>query len=643
MQKPIRVLLFAVLLLAIPLLSSAQTTIEAVLSAPDTTAFPDLQAYLNVWRDDGRFISGLTASDLKIIENGQEIAVNSLEEQFPGVQIAIAINPNPAFSVRDTTGISRYELAVQALQAWIDGQKSREGDVLSLFMTANQSQANLSSYRDLADKLDALPLDHRLSESNFKTLSDAITAAGDQTNGTQRGRAVLFITPEANSDSIAAIDNLTQLAVQQKIRVFVWMITSEAYFESSGAKALEQLTSDTGGQFFAYSGTETFPDPEIYFDPLRHIYSLSYTSLIRTAGDQEISVNVTRPGSESASLPVPFSLTVLPPNPIFVSPPDDIYRSLVPDIEGNLSAERRSPLTQTIDILIEFPDGYSRELVRTTLYMDGQIVAENTKAPFDRFEWSIGNINESGRFTLQVEALDTLGLSSISLDKPVNITVQRMPEGFVPVISQNSPLVVTVVVVLVGAVLITVLLRIRRLRPEVQPGNGKTRPRTRKTTDPVYQPVQAPPKPASTGRISRWTNRLHWPQRSTPRGEPIAFIERLYDLNSLEALTPIPPFPLRTAEVTIGNDPDQATIVLEEQTVAGLHAKIYQNVHQEFFVSDFGSISGTYVNFNPTNGNPIRIDHGDQIHFGTVGFRFLINPPPQVPLPSIIEKEDEAS
>lgn len=642
MQRPFRVLLLALVLVSIPFLSSAQTIIETELSAPDARAYPQVQAFLRARTGEGRFLSGLRPADVMMVENGVEIPVDTIETLNPGAQISIVFDPSPSFSVRDSNGISRYDLVLSALTAWAESQEGRDGDVLSVSMTAGSESNDRLSYAQIGADLSGLPADHRSAETNISTLYKAITTPALPTDGPGKSRAVLYIAPEANTDALLVLDDITASAIQNGVRVYVWMVTSEAYFTTNAAKALKDLASATGGEFFAFSGTETLPDPEEYFDGLRKVYSLTYTSGVRTSGAFELTARIVKPGFESTTPPTSLALTVLPPNPIFVSPPDEIYRSLVPDVEGNLSAERRTPTEQTIDILIEFPDGFSRELIRTTLYVDGQIAAENTEEPFDRFTWKLDSVNESGRFTLQVEALDSLGLSSISLETPVNITVQRMPEGFAPVIAQNSPLIVTVVVFLVGAVLILVLLRFRKTRPEVQTGNGQRKTRPRPASDPVYQPVQTE-KPITTERISRWTNRLHWPQRSSPRPDPIAFLERLYDYNSLEALTPIPPYPIHTTEVTLGNDPNQATIVLEEPTVAALHARLFQNAHREFYISDFGTISGTYVNFRPTNGTQTRIEHGDQIHIGTVGFRFSINPPPQLTLPSLTEAEEPSS
>ena len=77
------------------------------------------------------------------------------------------------------------------------------------------------------------------------------------------------------------------------------------------------------------------------------------------------------------------------------------------------------PTQQPIDIIVEFPDGRTRPLVSTTLFVDGQKVAENTAEPFNHFTWDLSGYATSGQHILSVEAVDSLGLSKISLGVPV--------------------------------------------------------------------------------------------------------------------------------------------------------------------------------------------------------------------------------
>jgi hypothetical protein len=635
MKRALRVLLLALALVFIPILTSAQSTIETEISAPETGLFPQVSTYFAVRDGEGRFLTGLTAGDVSIQENGLDIGAYSLEELRPGVQLAIAMNPSPTFAVRDSKGLTRYDYVASALLAWAEGRIGTNIDDLTLLSNGGLSQVHFSSYSALQSSLQGAPSDHRSAVPSLQALAQAIDIAGDPTPTSGMGKAILFITPHIELDTVPAVENLAARARQAGVRVFTWLVTSEAYFETQGSLALRQMSQDTGGQFFAYSGIETIPDPETYFEPLRSVYLLTYNSRISAGGEQQLVVQIDTGDASPLTLAQAFEISVLPPNPILVTPPDQIFRSLVPDAEGNFSEARREPDQQAIEILVEFPDGYDRELQRTTLYVNGQIAAENSTPPFDIFEWDLRNIRESGRFSLQVEAVDKLGLSSVSLETPVDITVQRVPEGFVPTLAQNSSLLTTVMVFLAGALLIFVLLRVRQLRPQPQVGNGRRN--GKRQDDPVYQPVAAEGKPSR--RLTRWASRLHWPSRQTARSEPYAYLEPIYEPGSLEARSPSPQLAIHTPEVTLGTDPEQATIVLEDPSVAHLHARIRQAQDGRFMVNDYETIGGTWVNYLPINGGSNRIEHGDLLHFGRVGFRFKLANHFNGPIPKI-EKEN---
>jgi hypothetical protein len=395
------------------------------------------------------------------------------------------------------------------------------------------------------------------------------------------------------------------------------------------------------GGYFAFSGVEPVPDLEAYFRPLRSIYALSYQSEIVSSGEHRLSAVVDQGAFEAITTEQVFSLEILPPNPIFVSPPTQIFRSAVAEAtNGQLSG--LTPGGQDLEILIEFPDGYERELVRTTLYVNGEIAVENTSPPFDVFEWDITGIEESSRFNLQVEAVDILGLSSVSLPTPVDITVERLPEGFVPTITRSSPVLTAVIILFTGIILIVVLLLIGRRANPIR-SLSTIRQRRQKEKDPVFQPVTENENGTPSRRLTRWAsqipNRLHWPNRAQQE-EPFAYLEKLVEPDSLASLTPSAPIPIHTTETTVGGDPIQSTLVLEDNSVADLHARLKRDEYGQFSVTDQDTVAGTWVNFQPTNGRSVPIRHGDLIHIGRLGFRFKLQSDQQDPDPIILPDND---
>ena len=108
--------------------AQAQTAATAYLSPPEISEFPQLSAYLDVTDAQGSFVSGLTASDVTILEDGIELPLTGLQALRPGVQFVLAITPGSALEIRDGQGHTRYLHLVEGMLGgtW-DEQRSRAG------------------------------------------------------------------------------------------------------------------------------------------------------------------------------------------------------------------------------------------------------------------------------------------------------------------------------------------------------------------------------------------------------------------------------------------------------------------------------------------------------------------------------------
>ena len=628
--------------LYLPQVVLAQVSNLVSLSTPNTENFPVVSSYLEVRNEEGNFVSGLRAEDVTIVENDRRISVDELTELEPGVQFVVAINPGTTFAPRDSQGRSRYDDVVVALADWAIANEGTSRDDLSLMMNGIPDANHLSDPAAWLEALYAVPSDHRNAFSNLQVLSRAISVATDTPPRVGMGRAVLFITPNLGQDALPGLENLGAQARQNGVRLFVWMVAPESYFTTQGALALQKVAFSTGGQFFAYSGTETFPNIEQYLEPLRNIYALTFLSKVVTQGVHTLAVEIDSPELQANSESINFQLDVLPPNPILVSPPADLFRSLITDARTNHMVGHE-PEEQSLEILIEFPDGHERPLVRTSLYVNGKIADENIDAPFDRFTWNLSEITESGKYEIQVEAVDDLGMSSISLPHSVNITVQQLPQGFAAEISRQGSIVSAVAVLISGSVLILALVFVMRRRHDPNDtGQWKKRKQSRKNgrkeeiTRPNPKFAHPSPRRKLTGWATQFPNRLPWSSDShTRRTEPYAYLERVYDPNSLEAMTPTQPILIMNNVITLGTDPTKATLILEEPSIAAQHARMRRDREGNFYVLDFGTVAGTWINYSQTSGKEIRIEHGDLIHLGRVGFRFRLSKPPKAYEPVI--------
>jgi hypothetical protein len=142
-----------------------------------------------------------------------------------------------------------------------------------------------------------------------------------------------------------------------------------------------------------------------------------------------VSSRVTLAENIIETQPISFEITLLPPVPAFVSPPIQIQRK--PPLEtnsdesGEISLEEFLPMEESLTVVFDFPDGRKRSFVRTALFVDGILVAENTAPPFDHFTWNLRGYNTDSSHLLRIEATDSLGIVGSSIEIPVNISILK--------------------------------------------------------------------------------------------------------------------------------------------------------------------------------------------------------------------------
>ena len=384
----------------------AQGTASIVLFQPDSGKFPAITAVLDVFDEQGEFVTGLTASELSVLENGQNIGMPSTFEQLPQpLRVVVAINSGPALAVRDGIGFSRYDKLAAVLKNWAAARPADSTDDFALVWNGGIIASQLSPANWLA-RFENFDPALRNSVAGLTSLAFAIDVAQQGTSAPGGKKAILFITPHLDTRDLNTLPDLINRARQANIRVFVWMGDSSDYFNHRGAQALFDLAQQTGGRYVTFSGMETLPDPEDWVASLRYVYRITYESAVRETGLHTFNVLLNARGLLLTSSPVSFPVEIEPPNPVLLSPPIQIVRQNLVD---QFDIQNSLPKTQEIAIIVEFNDNIKRSLVRTSLYVDGEIVGENTAPPFDKFTWNLEEYLVYGEHTLQVEAVDALG------------------------------------------------------------------------------------------------------------------------------------------------------------------------------------------------------------------------------------------
>ena len=608
--------------------SQAQSGARVDMVDLQTGAFPTINALVDVYNAQGDFVSGLLPENVTVLEDGQSLPVDDISERQTGLQLVVAVNQGQPFMVRDEQGIARYERAVQTLSNWMQTRQAENPDDLSLVTTSGILISHAAS-TDWQKSFAAFQPSALSETPDLQALAFAFEVADDPLPQPGMKRAILFLTPHLEDPlAVDGLKAVAEHAAQARIRVYIWLIDSPTDFFHASATALKSLALQTGGAYFAFSGIEAFPDPESYFASLRRTYALKYDSQLRTSGKHRLALQVQLGGERLASSEITFDLDVQPPNPIMVSPPLQIVRQSPQD--QPYKADDLVPTEQSIDMLVEFPDGHPRLLVHSSLYVDGQVVAENTSEPFGKFVWNISGYLTSGEHSLQVEVEDILGLRKTSMSIPVTVTIVRPPSGVVAILARNSAALTMAAILLVGILLALILFSggRKRLQKLVE-----LRQARKLYDDPVTQPVEVHP-----GNRKRKVNHI---SRRAGTGqsrlaEAPAYLVRLTPDGEAATGNPIP---LVEDEMTFGTNPVQATHILDDESVSPLHAALQRSKEGVFTLTDKGSVAGTWVNYEPVTSDGRRLEHGDLIHIGQLMYRFTLRNAPPPPTPKItVEK-----
>ncbi len=620
------ILLISCLLALQPGIVRGQNNNTFTLSNPDTSQFPQITAFFWPVNAAGEFIQDLQPSDVTILENSRSVTPSSMQKIEPGIHFVVAVNEGPTLANR-YAGVVRFESIKNALSAWISAQPSTSVDDFSIVNNAGTVQSNLTNPADWLKGLQDYQPDLRAALPAMTSLTSGIDLAGNTGDNTTKTKALLYITPLPEDAMLSGIQDAAARAKGLDVRLFIWLIGPQNYSATNAALVLQKAASDTGGRFFLFSGAETLPDIAGYLNPLKFVYQISYLTSIRSSGNFDLSLQVKQGSTTLDSDKVPFSLDVLPPNPIFLSPPVDLSRKWVADEQTEeLSL---TPINTQLKILIEFPDGHPRALAASRLFIDGKLESENTAAPFDIFSWDISGYTTSKTHLLKVYVEDQIGLTNQTIEIPVNIVVEPRPQTTVQkVIAWFNPLrAVLVGLAGVGLLIIGWNLIKRSRIPALL-----SKKIQRKTTDPVTQPVIV-----DQVRITPAPVKIELPD--WPRVQGGGAAPARLRLCSMDDLQPLPGegFPLVKNETTLGSNPRKVDIPLDGDSVSEVHALILKEAEGKYRLQDAGSNTGTWVNYTPVSGKPINpvngpgvagetagviLQHGDLIHIGRVPMRF---------------------
>ena len=559
-------------------------------------------------------------SDIEIIEDGKTITPDSLDAHYQGVHFAVAINPDSTLMVRGGDGV-HYNMAIsQALQSVGPEPESAQTNRYSFFSNTDLNLVETEDYASWAELVSGIETIDSNQSTSLTSLELAVSAL--EASVLPLDTVLVYVTSYFDFRLLPEFYELIRRAGDLGVETHVWMKATAGIFGSAfEAELLEQINA-AGGSLNLLTGTELVPNPRQYMEGRGQSYTINYQSALRAAGDYDVSLRAKFRNSPSLqSATKTLELDLQPTKLTFLNLPETLQVNFNDD--GSFQ-----PNQLPIEALIEFPDGYPRSILNSTLFVNGERLLSNTQSPYGNFVIDLEPYLDDPEIEFELRLQDDFGLQGRSEVKTVALDVFK-PESLSQAAWYSKP---WLWIGLVGALALLAFLIFRKPKPKkevVEDGQDEVEIQDKKK-------VEHPEKKSffdifrrSNVKTANGKNRKESKDNSPEKAYiPKAVVQAIKKFGSLTRLdpdqTPSAEKPHLLTEVItlIGRDPSVANLVLDDPSIEALHAEIHFYPDGRIRLTDFNSTSGSYVNFKAVGAHGVNLQHADLIHFGTLLFRF---------------------
>lgn len=576
------ILLFSLILLPMHPILAQDNTSSIQITSVDNSNFPEI-----VLTYKGFNLSEaipVDPTEIEIIEDGQTIVPTSLEEQYQGVHFAVALNPDSSLTIRG--GDSQpYNLAmIKALKTAGPEPENARNNRYSFFSNPEVSLVETEEYAAWAANFDDFETIPQSLSSSLSSLELAVSAL--EHSGLDMDTVLVYITPYLDYRLLPEFYELVERAGKLGVETRVWIVMSPRVVGSSYELEMQTALNSRGGTLTPLTGTETVPDPRDYMQGKGRSFTAHYQSKIRTSGEYQLQIRADLEQSPSLqSIPATLTLDIQPTKLSLINLPNTL--EILYNNDGSFQ-----PAQLPLEVLIEFPDGYPRSILNSTLFVNGERVTSNTMPPYGSFVLNLADYVDSTELRLEVRLQDEFGLQGRTPIQTIALDVLK-PETDRNGTWFSSPWLWIGLLLLAGLVAFLIFR---------MPFPKRKSPQEEKVSEPKIDkmvekaPLSSPVLEKTFGNLTRLDS------DQTPSAEK--------------------PHLLTKEIILIGRDPSLANLVLDDPSIEPLHAEIHFFADGRIRLTDFNSISGSYVNFKPVGSHGTPLQHADLVHFGTLLFRF---------------------
>jgi len=580
----------------------AQNTLTLRVSQIITDSFPTISFFTSVNDAAGNRFSGLKAENFSISENATSISGFSVQEVQVGTRQIFAINTSLAIGLRDGLGYTRYDYIFQALLDWWQNpQVTQLGiDDLNLITADMPLVTHSESAAELGSQLAEFIPEYNLETEPIQLLHQALVLASDPTPRPGMPDYVIFITPLIRAPETTDWQNVVDLALETETRIFTVLLADTEDLQNPVVQTLTEMSQLTGGDLILFQPEEGLDSLSALILSNQNQYRIEYRSLANTSGSQNLELTVRVDGMEESSPILTYQVEIQPPYVQWVEIPGVITRKIE---DTTLPLVEAFPSEMPLQIQISFPDGHPRSISSTSLFIDNSIAQRNNTPPYDSVIWDISELTMDIEHQIRIEVEDSLGLSGSTTSQSVNIIIDRPPSG----LAAMQPALSTLLLAL--GILAVALLGGFRFAHWVRTSSKKQVP---------LSPEQQMSENSKPGvRLSSRARTTH----QLKDNQPEAALISLQSGNATIELIGI--------DHNIGRDATVSSIVLDDPSIERLQARLIRLADGRYSLRNASSATGTWINYQPVSESGMILHHGDLVHFGRIGLRFLLSSPPQ--------------
>lgn len=546
-------------------------------------------------------------SSLGLRENGIPIGDLILNDVTVGTDVIFILDANESYAeIDDDSGMSRQEKVAESIRRYALRYMGDEDTVTIVVPDGDGARFLVEQEGRSAAVVDAVagfaPEAQSPTPLNEMLLLALAHAADRYDQG--RFQAVMLFSDGAQLGRQLSFSALVEQAQRIDLPLFAAILGQRA--DPNEIENMAQLYEPTRATFVHLQAPDAADPIYAIWSRQRSQLQISYRSLQSSSGTYPVLVSLGPVRATAA-----YDL-------LFTSPEISIQ------MEGELirrigrtpgtPLDSLEPASVQLPFSIQWPDGRERALISASLWVND--LPPGKAVPVQLNDLGEGTVSwdirllDAGTYMLHLQVTDEMGLVAEAAPVAVTIAVERPAPPPTPTVFQTAvpepepagdPLsalpadwrrpAAAAAVAAAGLL----LFGLHRRRGAVLPQEKRELP----AQDPADEPYFTPEEPDQQDVYT-------------------AYLQEIIDEPGEQRL-----FPLIGDTVAVGRDRRVSNIVLEDASVGYLHARIKRR-GDGYWLYDEGSGSGTFRNYQRLGLTPQPLEYGDRIHFGRLGFRFVL-------------------